>query len=581
MRAQLLFLLASLAFLPGCLQDAWGGAPASQAGLAPLSLAEIERRLSQPVYEQILYEEATVEGANGTHLWLDIYRPGDAEDAVPVLLYMTPYRNVADAPTSCAEVPPERCAYYPAFVSYFVPRGYAVAFADVRGTHGSGGCMDVVGPDSWRDGYNLVEWLASQPWSAGRVGMYGGSYDGTMTIGTAILNPPHLVTIVPVSSMTSQYSYFNYDGVPYYLKGPQIMAQYLAYGAPPASSPGPVAATPERLPCQPQNFEAGLDRSGDWNGYWDARDFRPHAPGIRASVLQVHGLRDTNVRPDHLDGFWNNLTSEKRLIVGQWGHDFPDRPDWELIQHRWLDHYLKDIDTGILQDLPPVLIEDDTGNWRGIDSFPPKEAETVTFYLSAEGSLTPSPAGSGTLALRDYPRSSNEEPSGALISALGGQATGTPGSLRFQTEPLEKDLHVTGRPLVHLVASTDAKSTHWAVRLADDQAESRILFPDPENGIFNRGFLDTRHRLGIMSPQDLTPGEDYAATLRLYPKDGIIPKGHRLVLTLNNNDDWVHQDTTYATSVVHVGPEGTKLILPLAAAGVPVPEDALRPDLRS
>ena len=55
--------------------------------------------------------------------------------------------------------------------------------------------------------------------------------------------------------------------------------------------------------------------SGDWSAYWDARNLRPLAGQIRASVLQVQGLQDRNVKPNAVDDFWNNLTSEKRLAA--------------------------------------------------------------------------------------------------------------------------------------------------------------------------------------------------------------------------------------------------------------------------
>ena len=568
-----LLVLALGGLLPGCLQGS--NPPAGGDTPLPLSLAEIQARLSQPTYDAILREEAMVEGTNGTRLGLNIFRPQDATEPVPVILQMSPYAVLAETRSSCTELPRGECALAQDMVDFFVPRGYAVAFADARGHHDSGGCTDHAGPDSWQDGYDVVEWLAVQPWSNGRVGMYGASYDADLQVGTAILAPPHLVTIVPTATTSNLYGFYYYDGIAYQ-NAPASMAAYAAFSAWPGTRMDP-KEYPERLTCQPEH--AQTINSPDWNAYWEARDFRPHASRIQASVLQVHGLQDSTVKPDHVDGFWNNITSEKRLILGQWGHAFPDRPDWPLIRHRWLDHYLKGIDTGILQDLPSVLIEDTTGAWRAIDSYPPLQAETLKLYLAADGTLSREPPAEGTLTIQDYPRANSEGYFGQVLSLPGETATGNPRLLAFETEPLDQDLYYTGRPYVHLVASTNAKSTHWVVRLVDADHEPDDPTAPGEGGIVNYGFLNTRHRLGVKEPRDLTPGETYEATVRLYPNDDVFDAGNRIRVVLNNNDPKILQDTTFATSTIYLGPKGTYFLIPLAPAGAPVPEDALRQDL--
>jgi putative CocE/NonD family hydrolase len=58
-------------------------------------------------------------------------------------------------------------------------RGYARVWADVVGTGNSGGCYDYGGIREKQTGYDLVEWIAAQPWSTGKIGMIGGSYNGT------------------------------------------------------------------------------------------------------------------------------------------------------------------------------------------------------------------------------------------------------------------------------------------------------------------------------------------------------------------------------------------------------------------
>jgi predicted acyl esterase len=135
-------------------------------------------------------------------------------------------------------------------------------------------------------------------------------------------------------------------------------------------------------------------------------------------------------------------------------------------------------------------------------------------------------------------------------------------------------------PTVHIVASTNAKSAHWVAHLMDADKPSSSEIPDNSGSILNRGYLDAKHRLGVKQPQELSPGEAYVGTIRLYPHADVIPKGHHLRLVLDNSDEWAQQDTAFAASIVHFGSEGTRLTLPLAPRGSPIPADALRPELK-
>jgi X-Pro dipeptidyl-peptidase len=565
--------VAVLLLASGCLA-AKPPSPHGDLPSSPLTLEQIRSRLSQPLYGDVVWAQNDVPGADGVPVYVEVYRPRDAPGPVPTLLTFTPYQSFAlldrDPKNPLASAP-----YDGRLADYYVARGYAVAFADVRGNHNSGGCVDQTGPKQWEDGYHVVEWLAAQPWSNGRVGMHGISYDGETQISTALLNPPHLVTIVPAASVSNQYDYLYYDGVPYTLQGVGTMAGYAAISALPGDQPSSLARYPERAQCQVENFQAGADLSGDWNDYWDARDYRKGAHQINASILQIHGLQDWNVKPNHVDPIFNAYTSEKRLVLGQWRHAYPDRPDWQLILHRWYDHFLLDVDTGILQDLPPVLIEDDTGAWRSLESFPPLQPPTLTLYPTAYGVLAPQPPAPSSALLHDYAR--DPVVGGAAFANLGAEAGrtafGHPHQLVFETPAFEEDVHLTGRPLLHLTAATGAKSTHWVVHLVEVDASGAAF-------VTNRGYLDTRHRDGVHQPKDLEPGQDVTLTIRLFPQDDVIQKGHRLRVVLTNDDEWVHQDTTYAVSTVRFGPDATRLELPLSPPGEPVPEDGLRPDLR-
>ena len=119
---------------------------------------------------------------DGVRLSADIYQP-DAERRFPALLSHTPYDNLGEGLTKRAR--------------WFAERGYAVVLSDVRGRYDSQGTWDPFTGKHKTDGYDLVEWMADQPWCDGNIGMIGGSYGGWTQWWTASEAPLHLKAIAP------------------------------------------------------------------------------------------------------------------------------------------------------------------------------------------------------------------------------------------------------------------------------------------------------------------------------------------------------------------------------------------------
>ncbi len=109
--------------------------------------------------------------------------PDGSLPKTPVIFTLTPY--ISDS--------------YHARGSYFASHGYAFALVDVRGRGNSGGEFEPFANDP-RDGHDLVEWFAKQPFCDGKVAMWGGSYAGFDQWATAKELPPHLATIVPAAA---------------------------------------------------------------------------------------------------------------------------------------------------------------------------------------------------------------------------------------------------------------------------------------------------------------------------------------------------------------------------------------------
>jgi putative CocE/NonD family hydrolase len=120
---------------------------------------------------------------DGVQLNATCYKPQGSKEAVPVIFTMTPY--ISDT--------------YHDRAMYFARNGYVFALVDVRGRGNSAGKFEPFVHDA-RDGHDVVEWLARQPWCNGKVAMWGGSYAGFNQWSTLREFPPHLATIVPAAA---------------------------------------------------------------------------------------------------------------------------------------------------------------------------------------------------------------------------------------------------------------------------------------------------------------------------------------------------------------------------------------------
>src|SRR5467141_18416 len=120
---------------------------------------------------------------DGAKLSATLYKPREMKKPLPVIFTLTPYT---------ADTYHERGVY-------FSKNGYVFALVDCRGRGNSEGEFRPF-ENEGRDGYDIVEWLARQSWSNGKVAMWGGSYAGFDQWATLKEFPPHLATIVPAAA---------------------------------------------------------------------------------------------------------------------------------------------------------------------------------------------------------------------------------------------------------------------------------------------------------------------------------------------------------------------------------------------
>ena len=175
----------------------------------------------------------------------------------------------------------------------YVPRGYARAVADVIGTRNSSGCWDYGGAKEQQSGVDLVNFLARQEWSNGKVAMIGGSYDGTTAnmVAARSAQAPGLAGIVPIAAISRWYGYAYSDGIRYSGNSQRPTDEGadtplgfdFGFGRTPPTDPAALDAARDRIrPCDADlHTQKGYDTSPDYDAFWLERDYRKDAEQLR------------------------------------------------------------------------------------------------------------------------------------------------------------------------------------------------------------------------------------------------------------------------------------------------------------
>lgn len=529
--------------------------------------------LTDKVFDEV---EHTVTNAtssvDGTQLRVDVYKPA-ANGSYPTILVLSPYwsfgGDTKDGDTT--EGPP---VWY---VDYFVPRGYAVALAEMRGTRDSGGCWDFGGELDQQDGHDIVEHVANRSWSDGHVGMLGQSHVGMSQIATAITAPEHLDTIVPIAAVSDWYRYLHKDGAPYVVNRGTPPAYFAVHASPPTDpvtdgqpTPGFVLRQAEvACPDNAVHLSQSAELDGNKDAYWQERNLIAGADNIDASVFLVHGFLDENVKTDHFLDFWQALPEDvdRKAWFGQWYHQHPLYEEWRQDLHAWFDHELKDVDNGVLAE-PTVTVQTSNGTARTEANWPSQATSRLTWTPSADGTLAAN--------------ASQVEAGEASYLAAPGDDRGLPATqdtlprrLPFSTGSLEEPLHLGGRAQLDLEATLDQPTGRWAAVLYE-------VGPDTVDEI-TRGYLDAQHRQGNEEAEPVPVGEPVNYTVDLYPRDHVVEAGNELRLVLVGGDMGCQtgEGNCEGTGIVpverpvehtvHLGPDAdTRLELPVVDEPGPV-----------
>ena len=451
---------------------------------------------------------------DGVALAADVLRPGGTQ-RVPAILNFGPYHKDGRGGRLSVE----------SVHRHFAALGYACITADLRGLGNSAGrSPGAFAPGEGMDGHDLVEWVASQPWCDGQVGMWGVSYAGITALSTAATNPPHLRAIVPIHASADLHrGVVSLGGTN---SGFWMRADW-----------GPRMAAYNLMPPQWQDaagrwaqvWADHLDGNTPWleafslhprfDAFWQSRVAQIER--ITCPTFQICGWRD--LYADCTPRDFACIDAPKKLLMGPWKHEFPDSGReapaaglWEM--QRWFERWLKGVPNGI--DTEPAVslyVQGGTGVWRAESQWPPQRVSGREWFLQADGRLDTSAGSAGHSVLGYDPtvglQSLAWDPwTTALDPTLPrDQSADDARSLCFTGPVLEEPLELVGAPVAVLDLHASALPLDVVVKLSAVSANGRSTLIT--TGWFRLGeSTDTPTRRQVRVPlrataYQLQPGE--------------------------------------------------------------------------
>ncbi|MBR9974633.1 MAG: CocE/NonD family hydrolase [Bacteroidetes bacterium] len=493
----------------------------------PLLVVTLVLLCSRPAFSQLRAQETDIPMRDGRTLAADVYvNPGSR--AKPVILVQTPYNKALYRLNFSLY----RQTAFPLDSSR-----YQYVIADWRGFYASKDA-DVPGYDRGLDGYDIVEWIASQPWCNGKVATHGGSALGMIQFQTARHRPPHLVCAAPmIKDIKTNYFDYYYGGV---LRREHVETLgKLGF----AISIAQVTSRPVE-----DAFWKGIEQQSDISdeigvpmllvsGWFD------HFPDdVIQTFEDLRAYSDPAVRAQH------------RLIMGPWTHSGVDReeqgdltfPNAANVAREaalaFFDYYLNGAKNG--WPLTPRVRYYQMGEneWRDCERWSDLGASEHRLFLADGGRLLRAPEDGGAESdlFRTDPRDPSPSHGAARFDPFDPSVAVGPVDIRdvvesrgdvllYTTDVLEEDLRVTGSGTLRLSVRCDVSDADFSVRLCD-------VFPDGRSIILTDAIHRARFREGTDREVLMTPGSVYTIDIQLQELAHTFLEGHRLRVVIGGAD---------------------------------------------
>jgi putative CocE/NonD family hydrolase len=530
-----------------------------------------------------IHKDVPMKTRDGVTLRADVYRP-DGPGRHPVLLSRLPYdKNGRRRPGD---------------IDVFVEHGYVVIMQDTRGRFASDGESYVPLAPEANDGHDAVEWAAQLPYANGRVGTTGQSYLGATQYLLAPTRPPHLRAAFPASAAADFHQAWVYHTggafelgwqVPYAMlmardtiarKGltasllPEIeraLAPAVTPWAPPLTPEAyrrlPLTAWAELLAPVAGYLGDYLRQPEDGPAWWSLNLERRHGE-IDVPMYHVTSWYDIFLHGGiaNFCGLRRHARTEaarraQKLLIGPWAHLFPYTSptstgtgeidfgaealiDLHEVQLRWFDHWLKDMDTGILDEPPVKIFVMGVNRWRDESEWPLARMRSTPYYLHSAGRANGA-GGDGVLSpagpADESPDRFVYDPAdpvptrggNTLILAMGVMdqrpVEARADVLVYTSAPMTEPLEVTGPIVVTLHAASSAPDTDFTAKLVD-------VRPDGYAQNLTDGIVRARYRASRERATPLPPGQVTPFTIDCWATSHVFLPGHRIRLEISSSN---------------------------------------------
>lgn len=429
----------------------------------------------------------------------------------------------------------------------WVPRGFVVVHSSSPGTGLSDGAPTVGGINESLAPKAVIDWLNGRArgytsregtkevvayWSTGKVGMTGTSYNGTLPLAAATTGVEGLEAIIPIAPNTSYYHYYRSNGLVrspggYLGEDIDVLYDFIHSGK------EENRARNNRV-IRDTEMINGMDRiTGDYNDFWEGRDYLNQMKPMKAALLMAHGFNDWNVMPEH-----SYRISKKAIEMGiptqiyyhQDGHGGP--PPLKMM-NRWFTRYLFGIENGVEKDPKAWIVREYNSQQKPTpyQAYPNPDASLVTL------SLHPGAPGTGGLFLKKNKIKTLEilTDDYSYDGASLAKAKTSENRLLYLSPVLKEDIHLSGLSTLTIKVASSKKAANlsvWLVSLPwNSDQKAKII-----DNIITRGWADIQNYKSLTESTNLIPGKFYTMSFDLQPDDQIIKKGQQIGLMIFSSD---------------------------------------------
>lgn len=474
--------------------------------------------------------------------------------------------------------------------NYLATRGYAIVYSAGIGTKDSDGLQTCGSPEQTAAMKAVVEWLHGDRraftdrvngititawWCNGNVAMTGRSYLGTLSTAVATTGVAGLKAIISEAAISSWYDYYRENG---------LVRAAGGFQGEDADTLADETFSRTKRPADFQRIKPtytkyinhlaqAMDRStGNYNAFWDRRNYRKDFGKIKAAVMMVHGLNDTNVKPSNVKALYDALQKlpvTSKLILHQGQHIYINAfrsLDFSEMVNLWLANKLWGVANQADTILPKVLVQDNSqpATWTSYGHW--TAGKKLTLHLTNGDLTTKNVHVAEQLTFNDHQGNGTyqqwcQDPAkwqAALVKDSGHF------SAHFKTAPVKQDILLRGTPHLQLAVATTADhglisaelvdwgnakrlttspviinrgglplGYHWA---SDDLREFKLQKKATSYKVISYGHINLQNRHSAATVDELHPNQFVDLQFDLQPLFHHLVAGHQLGLIIYATD---------------------------------------------